>query len=238
MTLDTTIHNRLGQPIGAPVPNWTARPRPSREPIQGRYCRIEALNIACHTNDLFTAFSLDTSGHNWTYLSSEPWQTKEAMLGWMHTTCLSDDPLFHTIIDAQTNRAVGIAALMRIDPTNGVIEVGHIHFSPLLQKQRAGTEAIYLLMARVFDELGYRRFEWKCDALNAPSRAAAQRFGFQFEGIFRQAIVYKNRNRDTAWFAILDRDWPALKIAYERWLDPSNFDGEGRQHQSLKLAGG
>ena len=221
-----------------PVPNWTARPRPSREPIQDRYCRIEALDIARHADDLFTAFSLDTSGHNWTYLSSEPWQTKEAMLAWMRTTCLSDDPLFHTIIDAQTSKAVGIAALMRIDPTNGVIEVGHIHFSPLLQKQRAATEAIYLLMARVFDELGYRRFEWKCDALNAPSRAAAQRFGFQFEGIFRQAIIYKNRNRDTAWFAIIDRDWPALKIAYERWLDPNNFDGEGRQQQSLKLAGG
>ena len=238
MTLDTIIRNLPGQPIGAPVPNWTTRPRPSREPIQGRYCRIEVLDIARHADDLFTAFSLDTSGHNWTYLSSEPWQTKEAMLRWMHTTCLSDDPLFHTIIDAQTNRAVGIAALMRIDPTNGVIEVGHIHFSPLLQKRRAATEAIYVLMARVFDELGYRRFEWKCDALNAPSRAAAQRFGFQFEGIFRQAIIYKNRNRDTAWFAIIDRDWPALKIAYERWLDPTNFDGEGRQQQSLKLAGG
>jgi len=163
----------------------------------------------------------------------EPGASKDEMLAWMRSTCMGDDPLFYTVIDAETNKVVGIAAFLRIDPKNGVIEVGHIHFSPLLQKRRAATEAIFLLMQRVFDELGYRRFEWKCDALNAPSRAAALRFGFQFEGIFRQAIVYKGRNRDTAWFAIIDADWPRLKQAYTHWLNPANFDERGQQLRSL-----
>ncbi len=227
------MQNQLGQPIGQPIPNWTARGCPSREPTPGQYCRIEAIDPARHGDDLFTAFSLDHGGANWTYMSYEPWSTKTDMLAWISATCLGDDPLFHTIIDTRSNKSVGIAALMRIDPSNGVIEVGHIHFSPLLQRKPAATEAIYLLMKRVFDELGYRRFEWKCDALNAPSRAAAERFGFQFEGIFRQAIVYKGRNRDTAWFAMIDEDWPRIKQAFERWLDPSNFDAEGKQRTSL-----
>jgi len=151
----------------------------------------------------------------------------------MRKSCLGEDPLFHAIVERKTGEAVGVASYLRIDPANGVIEVGHINYSPLLQRTRAATEAMFLMMRRVFDELGYRRYEWKCDALNAPSRAAAGRYGFRFEGIFRQATVYKGRNRDTAWYAIIDKDWPALKAAYERWLAPENFDAEGRQRVRL-----
>ncbi len=228
------MQNQLGQNIGQPIPDWTPRARPSAQPMIGHFCRIEALDPARHADDLFAAFTLDRSGANWTYLPYEPWPTQADMLKWMSATCLGEDPLFYTVIDSPRNRAAGIAALMRIDPNNGVIEVGHIHFSPLLQKNRTATEAIYLLMRRVFDELGYRRFEWKCDALNAPSRAAALRFGFQYEGLFRQAVVYKGRNRDTAWFAMTDQDWPRAKMAFERWLDPVNFDTQGQQRERLR----
>jgi RimJ/RimL family protein N-acetyltransferase len=151
----------------------------------------------------------------------------------MERVCLRDDPLFHAIIARDSGRAVGVASLMRIDPGSGVLEVGGINYSPRLQRHPAGTEAMYLLMRRVFDELGYRRYEWKCDALNAASRAAAARLGFRFEGIFRQAVVYKERNRDTAWFSIIDREWPALKAAFEGWLSPDNFDDAGRQRRRL-----
>jgi RimJ/RimL family protein N-acetyltransferase len=150
----------------------------------------------------------------------------------MRAVCLGEDPLFHAILD-RDGRAGGIASYLRIDPGNGVIETGHIAYAPALQRTPAATEAMYLMMARVFDELGYRRYEWKCDALNAPSRTAAERLGFRFEGIFRQAVITKGRNRDTAWYAVIDKDWPALKRAFQRWLDPSNFDASGRQRERL-----
>jgi RimJ/RimL family protein N-acetyltransferase len=151
----------------------------------------------------------------------------------MKSACLGCDPLFHAILDQQRDRAVGLASYLRIEPAIGVIETGHLHFSPLLQRRPAATEAMFLMMRRVFGELGYRRYEWKCDSLNAPSRKAAERFGFRFEGIFRQATIYKGRNRDTAWFSILDREWPALERAYQEWLDPLNFDQRGQQKASL-----
>jgi len=151
----------------------------------------------------------------------------------MEQFCCGDDPLYHAILKRQSGRAVGVASFMRIGPASGVIEVGGINYSPRLQRTPAATEAMYLLMRRVFDELGYRRYEWKCDALNAPSRAAAARLGFRFEGIFRQAIVYKGRSRDTAWFSIIDGEWPTLKTAFERWLDPANFDESGRPRRRL-----
>ena len=153
---------------------------------------------------------------------------------WAAAASRRDDPLVHAIIDPANGGAVGVASLMRIDAPAGVIEVGGINYSPRLQRRPAATEAMYLLMRRVFDELGYRRYEWKCDALNAPSRAAAQRLGFRYEGLFRQATVYKGRNRDTAWFSIIDSEWPALRAAFEQWLDPANFDVDGRQRQSLQ----
>ena len=157
------------------------------------------------------------------------------MHDWISTDCLGDDPCFFSVIDLASGRAVGVASYLRIDPANGVIEVGHIHFSPLMQGKPISTEAMYLMMRQVFDVLGYRRYEWKCDALNEPSCAAARRLGFLFEGTFRQATMYKGRNRDTAWFAILDREWPLAREAFEAWLAPDNFDEEGVQLERLPV---
>jgi len=225
--------NALGQPIGFALPGWSARPRPPRQAIGGRYCRIEPLDLERHAAQLHAANLADREGRNWTYLPYGPFAALDAYRDWIKASALGDDPLFHTIVDLADGQAAGVASFLRIDPANGVIEVGHINYAPRLQRSRAATEAMFLLMARVFDELGYRRYEWKCDALNAPSRAAALRLGFVFEGIFRQAVVYKQRNRDTAWYAITDKEWPAVKAAFERWLAPENFDGAGRQRDSL-----
>jgi RimJ/RimL family protein N-acetyltransferase len=225
--------NDLGQPIGFPLPRWTARPHPPRSPMEGRFCRVEPIDPACHTDDLFAANSLDKEGRNWTYLPHGPFTRVDDYRFWVDRVSASDDPLFHAIIERGRGRAVGVASYMRIDPTAGVIEVGGINYAPSLQRTPAATEAMYLMMSRVFEELGYRRYEWKCDSLNAASRAAAQRLGFRYEGTFRQATVYKARNRDTCWFSILDSEWPALKPAFEQWLDPDNFDAAGRQRQSL-----
>ena len=225
--------NQLGQPIGFPIDNWRSCPWPPRSVIEGQACRVEAYDPDQHNQSLFKAFVQDDSYHNWTYLPYGPFDTFNDFDAWARQTCQNDDPLFHSIIDLKTEQAVGLASYLRITPAVGVIEVGHIHFSPLLQRTTLATEAMFLMMKRVFDELGYRRYEWKCDALNAPSCAAAKRLGFTFEGIFRQATLYKNRNRDTAWFAIVDQDWPAIKTAFEQWLDTNNFDNKGRQKQSL-----
>lgn len=225
--------NSLGQPIGYPVPHWKPVAPPPRTPIDGRYCRIEPIDPERHAAQLFEAISEDQDGRTWTYMGYGPFATLPEYRAWMKANCLGDDPLFHTIIDKASGEAVGVASYLRIDPKFGVIETGHIHYSPRLQKTRAATEAMYLLMRRVFEELHYRRYEWKCDALNEPSRRAAARYGFSYEGVFRQATVYKGRNRDTAWFAIIDQEWPALKAAYETWLDPANFDADGRQLRSL-----
>jgi RimJ/RimL family protein N-acetyltransferase len=200
--------------------------------MAGRYCRVEPLDPARHADDLFRANALDATGRNWTYLSYGPFDTLEAYREWMQSKCLGDDPLFHAIVDSAAGRAVGVASYMRIDPRNGSIEVGHINYSPLLQRKPAATETMYLMMKRAF-ELGYRRYEWKCDALNAPSRAAAQRLGFSFEGVFRRATIYKGRSRDTAWYAAIDSEWPELERAFLRWLDSANFDAQGNQRLRL-----
>lgn len=219
------------QPVGEAVPNWTAPARPGRHTIVGRHCTLEPLQPSRHARQLWEAFELDTAKRNWTYLSHGPYERAEDFLAWAEQASLTDDPLFFAITDA-AGRATGVAAYLRITPDAGTIEVGHIHLSPLLQRTVAATEAMYLMMREAF-ALGYRRYEWKCDALNAPSRAAAERLGFTFEGIFRQALVYKGRNRDTAWYSIIDREWPALKIGFEQWLAPANFDAEGRQRVRL-----
>jgi RimJ/RimL family protein N-acetyltransferase len=221
------------QPVGSHLPDWTARSAPPRTAMEGRFCRLEALDPARHARDLFAANQRDAEGRNWTYLFVGPFADFESYRAWLEQVAEADDPLFHTIIDLKTEKAVGVATFMRVDRANGVIEVGNINYSPLLQRTPAATEAMFLMMARVFDELGYRRYEWKCDSLNAPSRAAALRLGFQFEGIFRQAVIYKSRNRDTAWFSMIDGEWPALKRAYEQWLAPGNFGAEGRQRRKL-----
>lgn len=224
--------NALGQPIGFPVPDWKPPPAPPREPMTGRFCRVEPIDPERHAADLFAANALDPSGRNWTYLLIGPFTTLEAYRAWIETTCLGADPQFFAVVDAATGKATGVASYLRIAPAAGSIEVGNINFSPLLQRTPAATEAMYLMMRRAF-ELGYRRYEWKCDAFNAPSRAAAQRLGLSFEGVFRQALVYKGRTRDTAWYAAIDSEWPALRTAFERWLDAANFDTDGTQRVSL-----
>jgi len=225
--------NALGQPIGFALTEWTPCPMPPRTDMQGVTCRLEPLNGDRHADDLFAAFGEDADNRLWTYMAIGPFAHRDAFKAWVDSVCEGDDPLFYAIIDLATSRAVGFASYMRIDPVQGVIEVGSIVFAPALQRTTAATEAMYLMMKRVFAELGYRRYEWKCDDLNAASRAAARRYGFVFEGVFRQAVVYKNRNRDTAWFAITDRDWPAIDASFTAWLAPANRDHAGRQIKSL-----
>ncbi|RYG92682.1 N-acetyltransferase [Loktanella sp. IMCC34160] len=226
--------NALGQPVGDPLDVTLPRPRPDRTPMQGTRVTIVPTDVATHAAGLFEAFGQDRGGGNWTYLPYGPFNTETAFRQWMETTCTGDDPLFHTILNG-AGAAVGLASYLRIDPANGMIEVGHIHLSPHLQRTAMSTEAMFLMMARVFDDLGYRRYEWKCDALNAPSRAAAERLGFRYEGTFRQATHYKGRNRDTAWFALTDKDWPRAKAEFQRWLNPANFDKNGGQLTPLRI---
>lgn len=223
--------NSLGQPIGESLADWKPPLLPPREAMRGRYCSVEPPDPERHAADLYASFSIDREGRNWTYLPSGPFDDLPAYAAWLEKRATGSDPMFHVIVDA-SGKAIGTAAYQRIDPGNGVLEIGNINYSPLLQRKPAATEAMYLMMRRAFD-LGYRRYEWKCDTLNAPSRAAAQRYGFSFEGVFRQASVVKGRTRDTAWFSVLDGEWPALRVAYERWLAPENFDAGGRQLASL-----
>ncbi len=229
MTLHT---NDLGQPVGQPVPNWAPVERPSNEPLLGRFCRIERFDLERHASDLHAANATAKDAANWTYLPYGPFASEADYRAWAANTCLGADPLFYAIVDSASGRSIGLASYLRIDPAHGVIEVGHINYSPLLQRAAAATEAMYLMMQRVF-ALGYRRYEWKCNALNIPSRLAAQRLGFSFEGVFRQAVISKGRNRDTAWYAMIDAEWPALDDAFQQWLAPANFDAQGRQHVRL-----
>jgi RimJ/RimL family protein N-acetyltransferase len=226
--------NQFGQPVGTPVPGWTKRPPPPppRTAIIGRFCTVEPLDPERHAAQLFTAFAED-DGRMWTYLPRGPFASAAEYREWTEGAVRLDDPLTHAIVDNVSGEAVGTAAYMRIDPAFGVIEVGSITYSPRLQRRPAGTEAMYLMMRRVFDELGYRRYEWKCNSLNMPSREAALRLGFQYEGLFRQATMTRGRNRDTTWFSVIDREWPVLRAGFERWLDPANFDAAGRQRRNL-----
>jgi RimJ/RimL family protein N-acetyltransferase len=201
--------------------------------MTGRYCRLEPVDAGKHGEDLFAAYREAPDSRDWTYLFQERPDSPEAFRTYLAYLQQSEDPLHFAIVDARTNRAAGTAALMRIEPNHGVIEVGSITFSPRLKKTRAAAESMYLMMQRAFDELGYRRYEWKCDSLNAPSRSAALRYGFTFEGIFRNAVVYKGRSRDTAWYSITGEEWPAVRSAFRAWLDPENFDDGGRQKRSL-----
>ena len=230
-------YNEFGQPVGRRVDAWVPPPRPSREPMAGRFCRLEALDPAVHGEALFAANALDAEGRNWTYLSYGPFTHLTEYRGWLEKQASSADPLFFAVVEQDSGEAVGLASYLRIAPEAGSIEVGHLAFSPRLQRRPAATEAMFLMMQRAF-ELGYRRYEWKCNALNAASRAAAQRLGLSFEGVFRQALVSRGRNRDTAWYAAIDAEWPQLRDAFETWLAPANFDAEGRQHVSLSALTG
>ncbi|AIO68491.1 GNAT family N-acetyltransferase [Burkholderia oklahomensis] len=230
---DSAFINEFGQPIGAPVPDWQPRSAPPRTPMQGRFCRVEPVDVSRHADDLYAAYASAADGRDWTYMSAGPFADAARYRAYLAKAAEIDDPLHHAIVDLATGKAVGTCALMRTDRANGVTEVGFVAYSPLLQKTCAGTEVMFLLMQRVFDELGYRRFEWKCDSLNAPSRAAALRYGFTYEGLFRQAVVYKGRSRDTAWYSVVDHEWPVLRSAFRRWLAAENFDERGRQRQPL-----
>jgi len=225
--------NGLGQPIGFPLPDWRPAKQPPRSPMAGRLCRLEPLDPARHGAALIAALAEDKEGRLWTYLPSGPFQDADGYRTWLSARAADADRVTYAIVDKAAGAALGAASYLRIDPAAGSIEVGSITYSPRLQRTAAATEAMYLMMRQVFEGLGYRRYEWKCNALNAASRRAAERLGFTYEGLFRQAAVVKGRNRDTAWFSIIDSEWPALKRAFERWLDPENFDAAGGQRQPL-----
>lgn len=218
--------------FGRPVPGWNGAAAPDPCPVDGRFCRMEPLSMA-HADDLHAAYGADGGDADWDYLPYGPFDDQASFEAFLVETCLGSDPLFYAIRDLASGRVVGMASYLRIDPPQGVIEVGHIHFSPLLQRRPAATETMFLMMRQAFDGWGYRRYEWKCNNLNQGSKQAALRLGFSFEGVFRQAAVIKGRNRDTAWFSILDNEWPVIHAAFERWLDPANFDASGQQRASL-----
>jgi RimJ/RimL family protein N-acetyltransferase len=224
---------KFNQRVGFPIKNWVEARAPSILPMRGRYCKLEPLNVAMHAQALFNSFANDTENINWTYMPYGPFPSFKIFNLWLGGIAANNDPLFYSLINKQTNEIVGLASYLRIDKSQGVIEVGHIHFSPVLQRTTMATEVMFLMMFQAFEDLGYRRYEWKCDALNEKSRKAALRLGFTFEGIFRQAAIYKGRNRDTAWYSITDSEWPQLKRAFILWLDPSNFDAQGHQIKRL-----
>jgi RimJ/RimL family protein N-acetyltransferase len=214
------------------IENFTPPPHPKIIQLNGRTVRLEPLDALKHAEDLFQSNSFDREGMNWKYLPYGPFEKIEDYANWLQEKAKSDDPSFFAIIRLSDHKAVGIASFLRINPTDGSIEVGHINYSPLLQKTREGTEAMYLMMKWVF-ESGYRRYEWKCNALNAKSRYAAQRLGFSYEGVFRQMAINKGKNRNTAWFAAIDKEWNALKESYEIYLSDDNFDIEQKPKRSL-----
>ena len=218
--------------LGEEIIGWNNPKRPDAIMLKGRYVDLEPLDCKRHAKDLFAAYSEDLEKRVWDYLPYGPFISEAAYSSWITKNASSDDLCFFAIRDLRDCRCVGVASYLRINPAHGTIEVGHIAFSPLLQSTVGATEAMYLMMKWVFEQ-GYRRYEWKCDALNIRSRRAAQRFGFSYEGIFRQAAIVKSHNRDTAWFAVIDKEWPILKSAYEAWLGENNFDQQGKQKQSL-----
>jgi RimJ/RimL family protein N-acetyltransferase len=202
--------------------------------LAGRYARLEPLSDAAHGDALYAASSVPDAGQRFRWLFDVPPVDRAEMRAWIERGQASDDPLFFAVIDQASGRAEGRQTFMRITPEHGVIEIGNIYWGPAIARSRVATEAQFLFASHVFDTLGYRRYEWKCNADNAPSRAAALRFGFQFEGIFRQHMVTKGANRDTAWFSIIDSEWPRLREGYQRWLDPTNFDAQGLQRRTLQ----
>jgi RimJ/RimL family protein N-acetyltransferase len=228
------MSNQYGQPIGLALPDWTPRPLPEINRLPGRWCNLERLDVARHAEDLYSAYTAASDDSDWTYLPVGPFESPVAYREWAQVQAQTADPRQYAVINASTGKAVGTLSLMRHDPANGAIEVGWVIFSRAMQRTPLSTEAHFLLMRHVFDELGYRRYEWKCDSLNAPSRRAAERLGFVYEGTFRQSTVYKGRNRDTSWYSIIDCDWPQVKEAFEAWLAPGNFDADGKQRTALR----
>lgn len=227
-------YNEFNQPIGEKVDDFQVPILPNALSIEGRYCRLEKLKPK-HSEGLYAHFSTVEDLPNWTYLPDEQPQNLEAFQVYLNKKVETKDPYFFAIIDKQTEQAVGIIALLRIDQSNGSIEVGHIHYANILKRTRIATEVQFLLARYVFETLGYRRYEWKCDAHNEPSIKAAKRLGFKYEGVFRNHKVYKARNRDTCWLSVIDSEWPKYKQQYEKWLDENNFDELGNQIHRLSI---
>jgi RimJ/RimL family protein N-acetyltransferase len=222
----------VAPPIGPRVNGPPAR-RPGRTTLQGRVATLAPLDPRAHGDALYEGIAGEAGDRLWQYLFDGPFADRAAFDAHLQRVAASEDPLFFAILDKASGSAVGYASYLRIEPVHRVIEVGNILYTPRLQQTTLATEAMYLMARHVFEDLGYRRYEWKCNALNAPSRRAASRFGFTFEGIFRQHMIVKGRNRDTAWFSMLDSEWPVRKTNFERWLDPSNFGKDGRQKVGL-----
>ena len=213
---------------------WTPRPRPAREALTGATVRLEPLSVARHAASLFEAAQgAGSDPRLWDYMPYGPFGTEAEFADWVGQQVASDDPQYYAVVDVVSGRALGMVSYLRIEPEHGVIEIGHIWFGTGLRQTRGATETIFLLARHAFDGLGYRRLEWKCNAANDRSRGAAERFGFTFEGVFRQHLVVKGKNRDTAWFSIIDKEWPAIRDGFERWLVDDNFDERGEQKQSL-----
>ena len=226
--------NEYGQIIGESVVGHTSGKLPAIDFLEGRYARIEALSVEKHAEDLLAVYGPDTPREMWTYLFQEPVADMEELVNLLNQMLARKDRFFYAILDRETGKALGTFSLMRIDQANRTIEVGAVTFSPALKQTRMGTEAHYLLARYVFEELNYRRYEWKCDALNLPSRKAAERLGFVYEGTFRQAVIYKGRTRDTDWLSMIDKEWPQVRARLEAWLHPENFDKNGQQIKSLR----
>ena len=226
--------NEYGQIIGESVVGHTSGKLPAIDFLEGRYARIEALSVEKHAEDLLAAYGPDSPHEMWTYLFQPPVANLEELINALKQMIERKDRFYYAIIDKVTGKALGTFSLMRIDQANCTIEVGAVTFSPALKQTRMGTEAHYLLARYVFEELNYRRYEWKCDALNLPSRKAAERLGFVYEGTFRQAVIYKGRTRDTDWLSMIDKDWPQVRARLEAWLHPENFDKNGQQIKSLR----
>ena len=225
----------MSVPLSDPVPltDWTPRPRPQRTALEGRTVRLEPLDAARHADGLYEQSAVADAETRFAWLFENPPTDRDSFRQWVEAVARSDDPLFFAVIDKASGKVAGRQALMRIDPAHGVIEIGSIYWGPLVSRRPAATEALFLFADYAFSTLGYRRFEWKCNNSNDPSKRAALRFGFTYEGLFRQHMVAKGQNRDTAWFSILDGEWPALRQAYQAWLSPDNFDLDGQQRQPL-----
>ena len=231
--LDKEQPRRQRQISGSEVVGFAGSRVPHRSIHEGRFVRLEPLEPYRHVDELWVAASDPAAESSFTYLPYGLWANRSDYLEWLKLMAAQEDPLFFAIRELASRRALGLASYLNIEPAHGPIEIGHVWFAPLLQRTSVATEAIFLLLRHAFDDLGYRRIEWKCNALNVASRRAALRFGFTFEGIFYQHRVYKGRNRDTAWYSMMDHEWPAIRSAFDTWLAPSNFDEDGNQRLSL-----
>lgn len=228
-------HNQFGQPIGEALEGWQPAGEPGRRILQGRFCCLHPMDIARRADELFYAYQQADDGRDWTYLSCERPADLAGFQRYLQRQVDSGDRNTMAVIDAATGKAIGTCAFLSIDQTNGVVELGMINWSPLMKRRAMGSEAIFLMLKHVFDDLGFRRCEWKCDHLNTPSREAALRLGFTFEGTFRQAMTRKGRNRDTDWLSVIDSEWPPLREALAAWLSPLNIGTDGQQKQRLEM---